>query len=113
MRQSDINLKVLLDVNNIPDTITWEATDKPADTTSDCKAISLNIWDKTGKGTMRIDLWTKEMPVNEMKRFCIEIIAGMGDTLANATNDEYMSSEINDLCTRLIKHIREEDKKGN
>ncbi len=111
MRQSDINLKVLLDVNNIPDTITWEATDKPADTTSDCKAISLNIWDKTGKGTMRIDLWTKEMPVNEMKRFCIEIIAGLGDTLHKATNDDYLSAEIHDMCARLIKHLKEEERK--
>ncbi|MFN8437209.1 MAG: gliding motility protein GldC [Cytophagales bacterium] len=111
MRQSDINLKVLLDVNNIPDSITWEATDKPTDTTSDCKAISLNIWDKTGKGTMRIDLWTKEMPVNEMKRFCIEIIAGLGDTLGRATNDAYMANEIDELCAKLVQHMREEENK--
>jgi gliding motility-associated protein GldC len=111
MRQTDINVKVLLDTNNVPDTITWEATDKPADTTSDCKAVSVNLWDKTGKGTMRIDLWTKEMPVNEMKRFCVEIIAGLSDTLHKATNDTYMCSEIEELCVKLIKHIKEEDAK--
>jgi gliding motility-associated protein GldC len=33
------------------------------------KAIMLSIWDSKVKESMRIDLWTKDMPVDEMKIF--------------------------------------------
>jgi gliding motility-associated protein GldC len=29
----------------------------------------LSVWDSKAKESMRIDLWTKEMPVDEMKIF--------------------------------------------
>jgi gliding motility-associated protein GldC len=29
----------------------------------------LSVWDSKSKESMRIDLWTKEMPVDEMKIF--------------------------------------------
>jgi hypothetical protein len=29
----------------------------------------LSVWDSKEKESMRIDLWTKEMPVDEMKIF--------------------------------------------
>jgi gliding motility-associated protein GldC len=36
---------------------------------SEAKAIMLSVWDSKEKESMRIDLWTKEMPVDEMKIF--------------------------------------------
>jgi gliding motility-associated protein GldC len=35
----------------------------------EAKAIMLSIWDSKVKESMRIDLWTKDMPVDEMKIF--------------------------------------------
>jgi gliding motility-associated protein GldC len=31
--------------------------------------MMLALWDQSYKNTLRIDLWTKDMPVDEMKRF--------------------------------------------
>jgi gliding motility-associated protein GldC len=57
---------------------------------------------------MRIDLWTKDMPVDEMKRFYIECLGGIAQSVLNSTGDERMSNEINNLCDRLVEMVRKE-----
>ena len=97
-----------LDEDNVPDTIRWDATEKPEDGFSETKAISLALWDDDQKNTMRIDLWTKEMPVDEMKRFYIDCIGGMAQSILTSTGDEFMANEMNDLCEKLVLHIKRE-----
>jgi gliding motility-associated protein GldC len=106
MKESEIQFNVLLDENNIPEQIKWNATDKPRDAEEKCKGISISLWDNTGTGTMRIDLWVKEMPIEEMKRFCIESIAAWADTILNATGDEFMAKKIDDLCQNLVNYLK-------
>ena len=106
MKKSTINFTVELDQNNIPDKIYWEATDNPEPGLAETKAMSVAIWDHTQKNTLRIDLWTKDMPVDEMKRFYIDCIGGISQNALTATGDEFMANEINDLCDRLVKHLK-------
>lgn len=118
MKTSEITISISLDSANIPEKITWNATDgdgKPQidnDGPSQSKSMSLSFWDDKQKNTLRIDLWTKEMPVDEMKRFCIDAIGGLAQTTLNATGDSYMAQEMNDLCDRLVKHVEKEMKNG-
>lgn len=108
MRESEIKLKIQLDEKNIPEKIFWDADEKDVDGYSESKSISLSLWDHDNKNTLRIDLWTKEMPVDEMKRFYIDCLGGIAQTILNSTGDQYMSSEINVLCDRLVEHIKNE-----
>jgi gliding motility-associated protein GldC len=108
MKKSEINFSIELDNNNVPEKIQWDATDKPDPGLSDTKAISVALWDHKQKNTLRIDLWTKDMPVNEMKRFYIECLGGIAQSSLSATGDEFMASEINALCDRLVEHVRNE-----
>ena len=108
MKKSTIQFNIELDQKNIPERIVWTATDKPDDTPSETKAISVSVWDSKEKNTMRIDLWTKDMPVDEMKRFYIECLGGIAQSLLSATNDERLSTEINQLCDRLVEIVRKE-----
>ena len=110
MRNTEIKFKVTLDQNNIPDKIEWEATDKPDPALSETKSISVALWDHLQKNTLRIDLWTKDMPVTEMKRFYIDCIGGLAQSALQATGDEYMAREINELCERLVDHLKSEQK---
>jgi gliding motility-associated protein GldC len=110
MKKSNINFTVQLDQNNIPDKILWDATDKPDAEMTETKAISVALWDERQKNTLRIDLWTKDMPVMEMKRFFIDCIGGLGQTILTSTGDEYMSAETNALCERLVQYLQKEDK---
>ena len=67
-KQSQININVDLDENNIPEKLHWEANDGGQELT-ECKAAFLSFWDTKTKDTLRIDLWTKEMRTDEMKHF--------------------------------------------
>lgn len=111
MKKSDIKFQIELDEKSLPKSIIWDASDKEGDGLESTKSISLNIWDNLNQSTLRIDLWTDEMSVVEMKRFYIDILGGMGQTILNSTGDEYMSEEIKDLCDRLVRHVNEENNK--
>ena len=65
MKQSSINIDVLLDQERVPSQISWTATDTAADRTRMAKAMMLAFWDGAEKTALRIDLWTKEMMVDE------------------------------------------------
>ncbi|MCH7513906.1 MAG: gliding motility protein GldC [Bacteroidetes bacterium] len=106
MKTSAINFTIELDDKNIPEKIRWNASDKKETETTN--AIAISIWDNVKKNTMRIDLWTNEMPIDEMKRFHIDCIGGSAQSLLNATGDTYMSGEINKLCEKLVEHLKKE-----
>jgi gliding motility-associated protein GldC len=108
MKKSTINFTVELDANNVPEKIRWDATDKPDATMAETKSISIALWDEKQKNTLRIDLWTKDMPVNEMKRFYIDCIGGLAQSMLTSTGDEVMSNETNALCEKLVKHLQKE-----
>lgn len=111
MKTSEINFTVELDKDNVPENITWNATDKPGDD-DNTKAISIAVWDDTEKNTMRLDLWTKDMQVYEMKKFYLDALGGMAQSILNATADEKMSGDINQLCDRLGRYLEDELKKS-
>jgi gliding motility-associated protein GldC len=108
MKNSKINFTIQLDQNNVPDKILWDATDKPEGGESETKAISVALWDHQQKNTLRIDLWTKDMPVMEMKRFYIDCLGGLAQSMLTATGDELMSNETNALCEKLVKYLQKE-----
>ncbi|WP_247235177.1 gliding motility protein GldC [Telluribacter sp. SYSU D00476] len=110
MKKSDIHFSVELDNQNIPDKIFWEATDNPNEGINDTRAIAIAVWDHYHKGTLKIDLWTKDMEVFDMKRFYIEIMSGIADTLLTATNDKKMADSIEALCQTMSKSLEEEMK---
>jgi gliding motility-associated protein GldC len=110
MKNSEINFKVELDNQNVPDKIYWDATDNPNEGINDTRAIAVAVWDHYHRGTLKIDLWTKDMEVFDMKRFYIEIMSGIADTLLTATNDKKMADDIEGLCQKLSKSLEEEIK---
>jgi gliding motility-associated protein GldC len=107
MRKTDICFNIELDNNNYPEKITWKATDAE-DLPGITKSISLNVWDHSQNNTLRIDLWTKEMRIDEMKKFFIDCLGGLGQTILNSTGDTYMSGEVNSLCEKLAKRLEGE-----
>lgn len=111
MKKSTINFTVELDSNNVPDKIYWEATDKPDPDLSETKAICIALWDHAQRNTLRIDLWSKDMPVEDMKRFYIDCIGGLAQSMLNATGDEVMANETHILCDRLVQHLKAENAK--
>ena len=86
----------------------WDADEKQGEGPSETKSVSLSLWDDKTKNTLRIDLWAKDMPVEDMKRFYIDCIGGMAQSILNSTGDEYMASELNAVCDKFVTHLKNE-----
>lgn len=101
---SEIKFVVELDENRVPDKLTWTAQDGGVEL-EEAKAMLLSIWDSNAKETLRIDLWTKDMPVDEMKIFFHQTLVAMADTFERATQDEKMASTMRDFTNYFAEKL--------
>ncbi len=98
IKKSDIKISISLNENKHPVAIQWSADDSGSEGVRNSKAIMLALFDQKDQTTMRIDLWTTEMMVEEMQVFFYETLASMADTYERATNDKNLSGEIRDFA---------------
>lgn len=103
-RKAQINFTVTLDENNLPESIEWTATD--SNEGGKCKAIMLAMWDEKMSQTMRIDLWTKDMMIDEMKSFFHQNLLTMSDTLKRSTGEEKMAGDMRDFCAYFAEKMQ-------
>jgi len=87
MRKTQITIDIELDDNQVPEKMTWNAEDGGIEK-EDTKATMISVWDDKRKEALRIDLWTKEMPVDQMKMFLHQILISMASTYERATGEE-------------------------
>ncbi len=104
MKQSEINFKIALDENHIPVGIDWAATDGEGKGKS--KSILISIWDSKERSTMKIDLWTKEMTVEEMKFFFHQTFLSLADTFEKATGEDKMAGDMRDFCSYFAEKMQ-------
>ena len=102
--KSEIKINVELDENRVPENLTWSAQDGGVNN-EEAKAMLLSIWDSNAKETLRIDLWTKDMPVDEMKQFFHQTLVAMADTFQRATTDEKMADTMRDFCDYFAEKL--------
>jgi len=55
---------------------------------------------------MRMDLWTKEMLVDEMKMFYHQTLLTMADTFERATGEAEMSQDLRDFCDYFAERLQ-------
>ncbi len=93
-----IQIEVELDKNNVPEKINWSADDLQGFDKATARAMLLALWDHNNKDTLRLDLWTKDMTIDEMKIFFHQTLVTLADTLEKSTNDERISGDMRDFC---------------
>jgi gliding motility-associated protein GldC len=101
MKKAEIKLTIDLDDNNVPETILWESTDAKDKEALPVKSLMLALWDHNYKNTLRIDLWTKDMPIDEMKRFFYETWQTMCDSFLRATGETNIVEDLRDYCAHF------------
>lgn len=101
---SKIELNVELDDNRVPEKLRWSAQDGGIEN-EEAKAIMLSVWDSKAKESLRIDLWTKDMPVDEMKQFFHQTLVEMSNTFQRATHDEKMTATMKDFCDYFAEKL--------
>lgn len=111
--QSTITIDVELDKDKVPQHISWRASDSTADAAQQSKAMMLSFWDGADKAAMRIDLWTKEMMVDEMADFYYQTFMTMADTFSRATKNAELVKDLKDFAGNFYKKFREQQQKEN
>ncbi|HEX4850414.1 MAG TPA: gliding motility protein GldC [Puia sp.] len=113
MKQSSIQIDVLLDADKIPTQISWSATDSTAEQARQAKAMLLAFWDGSEKTALRMDLWTKEMMLDEMADFYYQTFMTMADTYQRATQQTELVSDIKKFAKDFYNKFREHQMKEN
>ena len=113
MKKSTITIDVTLDDKNIPDQIHWKATDSTADVPQKVKAVMLSFWDSADKSALRMDLWTKDMMVDEMTDFFYQTLMTMADTYNRATQHEELVETMKKFAHEFYHQSKEKQLKEN
>ena len=103
-KKSKIEICVELDENKIPEKIYWSASDAGIKN-NQTKTSFLHIWDSERKESLSIDLWTKDMPLDEMKIFFYQTLSNLSDSYKRATNDEKMYQTMLDFCDYFAEKL--------
>lgn len=103
MRTTEIKIAVQLDDNEVPERIHWVAEDGGVDRSS--KAILISVWDEQDRNSMRVDLWTKEMTMEEMKAFFHQQFLTLSDTFERATGEAPMAAQMRDFAAYFAEHM--------
>jgi len=113
MHQSSIQIDVLLDEQRVPEQINWRASDTTAESTKKAKALMLAFWDGEDKTAMRIDLWTKDMMVDEMADFFYQTYMTMAESYYRATQNAELVSDMKKFAATFFNKFREQQIETN
>ena len=108
MNESTIKINVQLDADKVPEQISWSATDNSADMSQKAKAMMLSFWDGHEKSALRIDLWTKDMMVDEMADFFYQTIMTMADTYNRATHHQPLVEDMKKFAHDFYHKAKEQ-----
>ncbi len=109
MTESNITINVQLDDDKVPQQINWSASGSSADSLQKTKAICIAFWDAADKSALRIDLWTKDMMVDEMASFYYQIFTTMADTFQRATKHDELTNDIKSFAQEFHKKFVEKE----
>ncbi len=107
MTTSTITIDIELDEEKVPQQISWRASDSTADMAQKAKAMMICFWDAADKSALRIDLWTKEMMVDEMADFFYQSLMTMADTYNRATQHTELTNDMKNFAKDFYKKFRD------
>ncbi len=104
-KTSEIHIKVGLNENSLPLAMKWSAQDGNVQD-APASAFLLSLWDPKEKNTMKIDLWTKDMSIEEMKQFFHQTLLTMADTFEKATGEHLITEDLRDYCYHFAEKMK-------
>ena len=102
MKKTQITIDVELDEHHVPEKMMWNAQDGGIEK-EETKATMISVWDDKKMEALRIDLWTKEMPVDQMKMFLHQILISMSHTYQRATGEEDVAAWMEEMAEEFAQ----------
>jgi gliding motility-associated protein GldC len=95
VKTSKIEIEVGLNSAQVPARILWKSSEAPASMPmQEAKAMLISFFDKPTLDTLKIDLWTVEMQVEEMDRLVFHTLRALTDTYFKATNNKELAEQM-------------------
>ena len=104
MKQT-LKFKVELDDNHLPIDIEM-CTNNDDNNEESVKALMISAWSAKNKETLRLDLWTKDMLVDDMKKFYHQTLLSMADSFKRSTNEDEISEDIRDFAKYFAEKLK-------
>ena len=104
MKQT-LKFEVELDENNLPNSIKM-LEEKASNSSIDLKTLMIAGWDAKRKETLRVDIWTKDMPVNDMFIMYHQNMMGMATSLEKSTGQNKLANALRDYCDFFAKETK-------
>ena len=106
--KQNLKFEIELDENHLPLNIIMNSAENNVNEDR-IKALMISAWSAYSKETLRIDLWTKDMPVNDMYIMFHQTMLGMAVSLEKSTGHNKLAGALRDYChffaeqTKIIK----------
>jgi len=110
-KESQIKLYITLDKDRMPEKIEWEADDAGFEGKKESQTMMLSLWDKKEKITYSIDLWTKDMIVEDMQIHFHQVLLKFADTFERSTKNQKASLLIKKFCSEFASELKLESGK--
>ena len=102
-----IDIEIGLNKSKVPAEIKWKSSDAPANyPMQESKAVLVSFYDKSTGDTLKLDLWTVELQVNEMDRFMFHTLRGLADTYMKATQNKKLADEMQQFVNYFAEQTK-------
>ena len=103
--KSEIKVTVELDENMVPERLEWQASESELDKGEEVKTVSLAVWEDKEKLAKRVDLWAKDMMVDDMKIFFYQNMMGLADAYQRATSEQDNAQAIREFANKWAEDM--------
>ena len=103
MKKSKITFEITLDENKVPEKIKWSAPDGGVNN-EDSKSTFISVWNHEKQETLKIDLWTKDMPVDQMNVFIHQTLVSMSETFLKLHRMKKYTMLLNSFVIIFLKN---------
>lgn len=107
MTKKKIEIAVDLDEKKVPQSIVWQAEGQASGQVS-ARAMLLSFWDHEQRNTLRLNLWTKEMAVDEMAQFFYQTLMHLADTYKSAVPHSQLCELLRQQARAFMQAFKEE-----
>ena len=95
-KKETLTIDVSMDENLIPESIEWQSSQENK-TKQKAGAALLYFWDTAKNETFNLDLWTKDMSIEEMNKMIFQTLMTLANTYERATSEDQLSNAMRDF----------------
>ena len=95
-KKERLTVDVSMDDNLVPETIEWKSSQKNKDSEKASAAL-IYFWNAEKNETYNLDLWTKEMSIEEMNKMIFQTLMTLANTYERATNEDQLANAMRDF----------------